>query len=211
MFLGLYRLTFFKVFRFCLAKNSTQDGHKIYIQLVAFMSYLEGRIGRQNIKKVTVLLVLLVLAIGIFLFSALTSAGYIQSWNGRFYSLWDTGYAIIHLPLIASVSEHQPTSYSMYFNDLSCLSLFGAGRVPKIKTFYKIIQKYIIFFLEFWHSWYLVLFQKVERRLSIFGDICHVFCIFFWHYGTPYVDFIACVVHTSFYCNSRDYQSNILS
>ena len=58
---------------------------------------------------------------------ALTTAGYIHPWNGRFYSLWDTGYAIVHLPLIASVSEHQPTQYAQYFTDLSCLPLFGAA------------------------------------------------------------------------------------
>ena len=61
------------------------------------------------------------------LIKALTTAGYIHPWNGRFYSLWDTGYAIVHLPLIASVSEHQPTQYAQYFTDLSCLPLFGAA------------------------------------------------------------------------------------
>lgn len=42
---------------------------------------------------------------------ALTALGYIAPWSGRFYSLWDTGYAKIHIPIIASVSEHQPTTW----------------------------------------------------------------------------------------------------
>lgn len=41
----------------------------------------------------------------------LTFAGVIAPWSGRFYSLWDTGYAKIHIPIIASVSEHQPTTW----------------------------------------------------------------------------------------------------
>ncbi|CAB0019297.1 unnamed protein product [Nesidiocoris tenuis] len=39
----------------------------------------------------------------------------------RFYSLWDTGYAKIHIPIIASVSEHQPTTWFSFFFDLHIL------------------------------------------------------------------------------------------
>lgn len=59
---------------------------------------------------------------------ALTSLGYIAPWGGRFYSLWDTGYAKIHIPIIASVSEHQPTAWPAFFFDLNMLIwLFPAG------------------------------------------------------------------------------------
>ena len=54
--------------------------------------------------------------------------GYIAPWSGRFYSLWDTGYAKIHIPIIASVSEHQPTAWPSFFFDLNMLIwLFPAG------------------------------------------------------------------------------------
>lgn len=57
-----------------------------------------------------------------------TSAGFIAPWSGRFYSLWDTGYAKIHIPIIASVSEHQPTAWPAFFFDLNFLIwLFPAG------------------------------------------------------------------------------------
>ncbi|KAJ9144450.1 Glycosyltransferase family 66 protein [Coniochaeta hoffmannii] len=57
-----------------------------------------------------------------------TSAGFIAPWGGRFYSLWDTGYAKIHIPIIASVSEHQPTAWPAFFFDLNMLIwLFPAG------------------------------------------------------------------------------------
>lgn len=59
---------------------------------------------------------------------ALTSLGYIAPWGGRFYSLWDTSYAKIHIPIIASVSEHQPTAWPAFFFDLNMLIwLFPAG------------------------------------------------------------------------------------
>ncbi|XP_022818123.1 dolichyl-diphosphooligosaccharide--protein glycosyltransferase subunit STT3B isoform X1 [Spodoptera litura] len=51
----------------------------------------------------------------------LTYAGVIAPWSGRFYSLWDTTYAKIHIPIIASVSEHQPTTWSSFFFDLHVL------------------------------------------------------------------------------------------
>ncbi|KAL5510340.1 hypothetical protein EMCRGX_G005869 [Ephydatia muelleri] len=59
---------------------------------------------------------------------ALTYLGYIAPWSGRFYSLYDTGYAKIHIPIIASVSEHQPTTWTSFFFDLHILlCLFPAG------------------------------------------------------------------------------------
>lgn len=58
----------------------------------------------------------------------LTVSGVIAPWSGRFYSLWDTGYAKIHIPIIASVSEHQPTAWPAFFFDLQFLVwLFPAG------------------------------------------------------------------------------------
>lgn len=58
----------------------------------------------------------------------LTWAGVIHPWSGRFYSLWDTGYAKIHIPIIASVSEHQPTTWVSFFFDLHILvCAFPAG------------------------------------------------------------------------------------
>lgn len=58
----------------------------------------------------------------------LSVSGVIAPWSGRFYSLWDTGYAKVHIPIIASVSEHQPTAWPAFFFDLNFLIwLFPAG------------------------------------------------------------------------------------
>ena len=58
----------------------------------------------------------------------LTVTGIVAPWSGRFYSLWDTGYAKVHIPIIASVSEHQPTAWPAFFFDLNLLIwTFPAG------------------------------------------------------------------------------------
>lgn len=45
----------------------------------------------------------------------------ISPWTGRFYSLLDPSYAKNNIPIIASVSEHQPTSWSSFYFDLQLL------------------------------------------------------------------------------------------
>jgi len=54
----------------------------------------------------------------------LTTLGVIRPWGGRFYSLWDTDYARKYIPIIASVSEHQPTPWTSFFFDLHFLVIF---------------------------------------------------------------------------------------
>lgn len=56
------------------------------------------------------------------------ASGYISPWTGRFYSLLDPTYAKDHIPIIASVSEHQPTAWSSFMFDFHILLfLFPAG------------------------------------------------------------------------------------
>ncbi|ELP94622.1 dolichyl-diphosphooligosaccharide--protein glycosyltransferase subunit STT3A, putative [Entamoeba invadens IP1] len=48
----------------------------------------------------------------------LTITGKISPWTGRFYALLDPTYAKEHIPIIASVSEHQPSSWGTFYFDL---------------------------------------------------------------------------------------------
>uniref|UniRef100_A0A8C7BLY9 Dolichyl-diphosphooligosaccharide--protein glycosyltransferase subunit STT3A n=1 Tax=Neovison vison TaxID=452646 RepID=A0A8C7BLY9_NEOVI len=54
-------------------------------------------------------------------FVASLPPGKISPWTGRFYSLLDPSYAKNNIPIIASVSEHQPTTWSSYYFDLQLL------------------------------------------------------------------------------------------
>jgi len=51
----------------------------------------------------------------------LTFTGKISPWTGRFYSLLDPSYAKNNIPIIASVSEHQPTTWSSFYFDLQLM------------------------------------------------------------------------------------------
>lgn len=57
----------------------------------------------------------------IFVFVTLTG---LTRWSGRSLTLLDPTYAKKYIPIIASVSEHQPTSWSSYFFDLQHLMVF---------------------------------------------------------------------------------------
>lgn len=56
-----------------------------------------------------------------FVFITVTGA---TRWSGRSLTLLDPTYAKKYIPIIASVSEHQPTSWSSYFFDLQYLMIF---------------------------------------------------------------------------------------
>lgn len=98
------------------------------LQLFGFASYVKAQIPAKQFRNVVLVSVALILVIGLTGLFGLTYLGVIAPWTGRFYSLWDTGYAKIHIPIIASVSEHQPTAWPAFFFDTFMLIwLFPAG------------------------------------------------------------------------------------
>jgi dolichyl-diphosphooligosaccharide--protein glycosyltransferase len=97
-------------------------------QLHCFVDYIRGRLSSEDFN--TLFRAMLISAGGIVTLSTsiLTLTGKISPWTGRFYSLLDPSYAKNHIPIIASVSEHQPTSWSSFYFDLQLLVfLFPAG------------------------------------------------------------------------------------
>ena len=98
------------------------------IQLVGAVQFLRAQLPGKQFQTLLVGLVLAVFGLAFLGLILLTVSGVIAPWSGRFYSLWDTGYAKIHIPIIASVSEHQPTAWPAFFFDLNLLIwLFPAG------------------------------------------------------------------------------------
>ncbi|EER34400.1 oligosaccharyl transferase STT3 subunit [Candida tropicalis MYA-3404] len=98
------------------------------LQLVALGDYVRSKVPSKQFKSFLIVSTVLVVALGIAGLIGLTALGWIAPWTGRFYSLWDTNYAKIHIPIIASVSEHQPTAWPAFFFDTSMLIwLFPAG------------------------------------------------------------------------------------
>ncbi|KAK1764634.1 oligosaccharyl transferase stt3 subunit [Phialemonium atrogriseum] len=99
-----------------------------FLQLLAFLDYVRSAIPSRQFQTFLWLFASGTFGLSLLALVLATSAGVIAPWSGRFYSLWDTAYAKIHIPIIASVSEHQPTAWPAYFFDLNLLIwLFPAG------------------------------------------------------------------------------------
>nr|CAH7763910.1 unnamed protein product [Callosobruchus chinensis] len=95
---------------------------------VCFLKHLQSVTSKSEFKSLVIFGTLIAAGVVFLAVVLFTYAGYIAPWSGRFYSLWDTGYAKIHIPIIASVSEHQPTTWFSFFFDLHILvSTFPAG------------------------------------------------------------------------------------
>lgn len=117
------------------------------LQLVAFVELVRSHLPKKQFRYVLSVSLGAAIVLGTLAIVVLTNKGWIAPWTGRFYSLWDTGYAKIHIPvrdmllhrsradtgsqneqIIASVSEHQPTAWPSFFFDLNLLIyLFPAG------------------------------------------------------------------------------------
>lgn len=126
------------------------------LQAYAFLNYIRSKLSKSQFRQFFILAV--VLAAGLVFASVvfLTYAGYVAPWSGRFYSLWDTGYAKIHIPIITSVSEHQPTTWTSFFFDLHILvCIFPAGvwfcikEINDERVFSKLEHFYAYFFFIF--------------------------------------------------------------
>ncbi|XP_064556127.1 dolichyl-diphosphooligosaccharide--protein glycosyltransferase subunit STT3A [Drosophila montana] len=97
-------------------------------QIHAFVDYLRSRMPKDHFDLLFKTLVSSIISLVLIVGTLLTLTGKVSPWTGRFYSLLDPSYAKNHIPIIASVSEHQPTSWSSFYFDLQILVfLFPAG------------------------------------------------------------------------------------
>lgn len=98
------------------------------LQLVAFVDLVRSHVPSREFRILLRLGLVGFFGLALAALVGMTYMGYIAPWGGRFYSLWDTGYAKKHIPIIASVSEHQPPAWPAFFFDLHMLIfLFPAG------------------------------------------------------------------------------------
>ncbi|KAK3912605.1 Dolichyl-diphosphooligosaccharide--protein glycosyltransferase subunit STT3A [Frankliniella fusca] len=97
-------------------------------QIYAFVEYLKSKLTKEDFDILFKALVWGIAALSLLFGAVLTLSGKIAPWTGRFYSLLDPSYAKNNIPIIASVSEHQPTSWSSFYFDLQIMVfLFPTG------------------------------------------------------------------------------------
>jgi len=110
------------------SEHMAAAGVFLIMNAVGVFKYMQSRLTRNDFKRIFFFLFMVAVGLSVVALPVLTYMGYIAPWSGRFYSLWDTGYAKIHIPIIASVSEHQPTTWSSIFFDMHVLApTFPAG------------------------------------------------------------------------------------
>ena len=63
------------------------------LQIVAFGQIVRTHVSSEQFRKLLHISVIAIGILGVAAFAALTYMGQIAPWTGRFYSLWDTGYA----------------------------------------------------------------------------------------------------------------------
>ncbi|THH22131.1 hypothetical protein EUX98_g8248 [Antrodiella citrinella] len=98
------------------------------LQIIAFAELVRSHVSSKQFRALLFASVIGLGLLGTAGIVGMTYKGWIAPWTGRFYSLWDTGYAKKYIPIIASVSEHQPTAWPSFFMDLQFLIfLFPAG------------------------------------------------------------------------------------
>ncbi|MBA0722679.1 hypothetical protein Golax_003335, partial [Gossypium laxum] len=103
----------------------------IIIHVVAFVYYIKGILSPKMFKVAVTLVVSVGLAVCcavIAVLIALVASSPTKGWSGRSLSLLDPTYASKYIPIIASVSEHQPPTWPSYFMDINVLAfLVPAG------------------------------------------------------------------------------------
>ncbi|VDK42773.1 unnamed protein product [Anisakis simplex] len=90
-------------------------------QLVAFANWLRSKMSENNFQILFRSVLVAIASVFAMALGAATFLGKIAPWTGRFYSLLDPSYAKNNIPIIASVSEHQPTAWSSFYFDLQFL------------------------------------------------------------------------------------------
>lgn len=102
------------------AECAASHGVFVAVQVYALIAYLFKVVEAQTLKRIFTIIALggvTVVASGLI---ALQVMGKIQ-WSGRSLTLLDPTYASKYIPIIASVSEHQPTTWTSFFFDLHVL------------------------------------------------------------------------------------------
>lgn len=103
----------------------------IVIHVVALAYYIKGILSPKMFKVAATLVVsvgVVVCCAVVAVLVAVVASSPTKGWSGRSLSLLDPTYASKYIPIIASVSEHQPPTWPSYFMDINVLAfLVPAG------------------------------------------------------------------------------------
>lgn len=102
------------------AECAASHGVFVAVQIYAFVSYLYTILDAEMVRSLFTTLAFFLVGAVAFALISLQMLGKVQ-WTGRSLTLLDPTYASKYIPIIASVSEHQPTTWTSFFFDLHVL------------------------------------------------------------------------------------------
>ncbi|WVZ68859.1 hypothetical protein U9M48_017741, partial [Paspalum notatum var. saurae] len=100
----------------------------IILHVVAMVYYIKGLLTPRLFKVAMTFVITVGLAVCFAVAAvliALVASSPTKGWSGRSLSLLDPTYASKYIPIIASVSEHQPPTWPSYFMDINVLAFLS--------------------------------------------------------------------------------------
>eukprot|EP00922_Rhytidocystis_sp_ex-Travisia-forbesii_P060236 GHVS01089260.1.p1 GENE.GHVS01089260.1~~GHVS01089260.1.p1 ORF type:complete len:806 (+),score=77.15 GHVS01089260.1:85-2418(+) len=106
------------------SEHMASHGIFLLLNALVLVRYVRSALPRQTVRALLHLVLIFVGSAFLILFLWLSITGR-TAWSGRSMTLLDPTYATKYIPIIASVSEHQPTTWSAYLFDLHICSLLS--------------------------------------------------------------------------------------
>jgi len=106
------------------SEHMLSHGVFIVLQVYMLVQFIKTNLSEDQFNRLFHLSMLLIVAMFFLLFLVLHFKGYIAL-SARSLTLLDPTYAKKFIPIVASVSEHQPTTWASFFFDLHILLLFA--------------------------------------------------------------------------------------
>ncbi|GIL52156.1 hypothetical protein Vafri_8007 [Volvox africanus] len=97
------------------------NGVFVGLQVWEALVFLRTKLGTKQFGQLVYLTAVAAGAVGAAGTAILVLSGKLNPWTGRFWTLLDPTYAKKFIPIVASVSEHQPTTWASYIFDLHVL------------------------------------------------------------------------------------------
>jgi dolichyl-diphosphooligosaccharide--protein glycosyltransferase len=109
-----------------ITSSEHMSSHGVFILASAFMAanYFDGLAPIGTLKRLSKYMLGATAVTLLAIFAFLTITGRTR-WQGRSMTLLDPTYASKYIPIIASVSEHQPTAWSNYIMDLHLIAFLA--------------------------------------------------------------------------------------
>ncbi|GFR51879.1 hypothetical protein Agub_g14356 [Astrephomene gubernaculifera] len=94
------------------------NGVFVGLQVWELLVFLRAKLGARQFGQLVYAAALGAGGVGAVGLAGLLLSGKLNPWTGRFWTLLDPTYAKKFIPIVASVSEHQPTTWASYIFDL---------------------------------------------------------------------------------------------